>query len=93
MPANYDEPLDITTYPPVEFNVTKSANSTWRLEYPFADMGKNDFFLIHDTDFKNLNCIRGHAKYFVESKQPWARFTVRPKDKSRTVYVCRRITN
>jgi hypothetical protein len=93
MPANYDEPLDEVKYPPVEFKPAIASNSTWRIEYPFADMGKNDFFLIYDTDFKNVNCIRGHAKYFVERKQPWAKFTVRPKDASRKVYVCRRISD
>jgi hypothetical protein len=93
MPATYDEPLDTTRYPPVEFQVTKAANSTWRIEYPFADMGMNDYFLIFNPDKKQVNLIRNNARYFTESKQPWARFTVRPRDKSRTVYVCRRITN
>ena len=38
MPANYDEPLDEVKYPPVEFKPAVASNSTWRIEYPFADI-------------------------------------------------------
>lgn len=93
MPKTYDEPLDVEKYPPVEFKLHKTDNSTWRVEYPFAEMGKNDFFVIMDGSQQNVNCIRNHARYFTGSKQPWAKFTVRKKDEFSSMYICRRITD
>lgn len=92
MPIVYDEPLDTTKWAPVEFTLHTVANSTWRIDYPFAEMGKNDFFLIYDGLPESANLVRNHARYFVQSREPWAKFTVRPRDESKTVYVCRRIT-